>query len=261
MTQLEFGLGADVPQTLELPDDPTAPGPLGPEALVPTIRGQVRVERLLREQLGPKVMVALTQNRATMVSFRHRRGVTYVRLHSLFQWAPDDVLAAVADFARTHPPPERASALIDRYLELHRDLVEENRSDRLPLRPQGKHHDLEDIFDTLNEQLFAGTLTARITWSKAQRGLKRSTMRLGSYNESENVIRMHPALDQAFVPRYFVASVVFHEMLHEVHGAEEVSEGRRAVHTPAFLADEQRFEHYARARAWENKHIKRLLRY
>jgi hypothetical protein len=86
-------------------------------------------------------------------------------------------------------------------------------------------------------------------------------MRLGSYNESENVIRMHPALDQAFVPRYFVASVVFHEMLHEMHGAEEISEGRRAVHTPAFLADEQRFRDYARARAWENKHIKRLLRY
>lgn len=261
MTQLDLGLGPQVTETLELPDDPTAPGPLGPEALSPTIRGQVRLETILRAELGPKVMVSLTQNRATMVSFRHRRGVTYVRLHSLFQYAPLDVLGAVADYARIHPPPTEASELIDRFLELHRDLVEENRQDRLIVKPEGVHHDLEHIFEALNSTLFAGGLTSRITWSKAQRGLRRTSMRLGSYNESENVIRIHPALDQAFVPQYFVASVVFHEMLHEVHGAEEVSEGRRAVHTPAFLADERRFEHFERAQAWEKKHIKRLLRY
>jgi len=46
-----------------------------------------------------------------------------------------------------------------------------------------------------------------------------------------------------------------------VHGAEEVSPNKRAVHTPAFLADERRFPDYERARAWEHRHIKRLLRY
>lgn len=271
MTQFKLGLETDPEGQTAEPKaqtrrvrssiDLSVPAELGPNALSPTIRGKTRVEAALRVELGPKVLVELTQNRATMISFRRRRGVTYVRLHSLFQHAPLVVLHAVARYIIEPAPPQDASDLIDQFLDIHRDLVDENRAERLIIKTVGRYYDLEQIWDSLNAEYFGEGLTARITWSKSQRKVKRNTMRLGSYNESENVIRMHPALDQAFVPRYFVASVVFHEMLHEMHGAEEISEGRRAVHTPAFLADEQRFRDYARARAWENKHIKRLLRY
>ncbi len=272
MTQFKLGLETGPKrrqgQPTQAPTEPsrpsidiTTPSNLGPDALVPTIKGKRRVEAALRAELGPKVIIELTQNRATMISFRRRRGVTYIRLHGLFQHAPEPVLGAVAQYVSEPDPPQRASDLIDHFLEMHRDLVDENRAERQIIRSEGRHHDLEQIWESLNAEYFGEGLTARITWSKSQRKVKRNTMRLGSYNESENLIRMHPALDQAFVPQYFVASVVFHEMLHEMHGAEEISEGRRAVHTPAFLADEQRFVDYARARAWENKHIRRLLRY
>jgi hypothetical protein len=279
MTQLELGLGPPEtprepaprrregidprPRLDELPDleDPTAPTGLGPEALEPTLAGQARVEAALRGRLGPKVLVQLHRNRTTMISFRIRRGVRYVRLHALFAHASDAVLAAIADYLEAGGEAPEATRALQHFLERHRDLVEENRAEQADPRPEGTHHDLQVIFDDLNSSYFAGRLTARITWSKAARGQKRSTMRLGSYNEVENLIRVHPALDQAFVPRYFVASVVFHEMLHEVHGAEEVSPNKRAVHTPAFLADERRFEDYERARRWEAKHIRRLLRY
>lgn len=288
MTQLELGLGPrdEAPpkrrpgaraairprsEQLTLPwalraapeprEDPTAPSALGPQALEPTVRGAARVESALRARLGPKVLVTLHRNRTTMVSFKRRRGVLYVRLHALFAHAEDAVLEAVAGYLAEGDPPPEVTRRIDAFLEAHRDLVEDNRAERTPVRPDGQHHDLAEIFDTLNGDLFAGRLTARITWSKAARGQRRSSMRLGSYNESENLIRIHPALDQKWVPRYFVASVVFHEMLHEVHGAEPVSASKRAVHTPAFLADERRFPDYARARAWERKHLERLLRY
>lgn len=291
MTQLEFGLGpsqappprrrpapratprpevqldlwpapvAAEPTPMPLPEDPTCPTGLGPEALEPTVAGQARVEQALRAYIGPKVLVQLHRNRTTMLSFKRRRGVLYARLHALFAHAPDEVLEAVAGYISEPEPDDRLRHLIDRFLEANRDLVEENRSARISLHPEGAHHDLQEILEQLNRDFFAGRLTARITWTRAARGQRRTSMRLGSYNESENLIRIHPALDQRFVPRYFVASVVFHEMLHEVHGAEEVSPNKRAVHTPAFLADERRFPEYERARAWESKHIKRLLRY
>lgn len=241
--------------------DPTAPSPLGPEALVPSVRGQSRVEAALRERLGPKVLVKLTTNRHTMVSFKRQRGVLYVRLHALFQHAPERVLDAVASYLEPPEPGPGSAEAIDGFLERHRDLVEQNRAERLVVHTDGAHHDLRAIFDELNADYFGGGVTARITWSRAQRGQQRASMRLGSYCDVQNVIRMHPALDQAFVPRYFVASVVFHEMLHEVHGAEEISPGRRSVHTEAFVADERRFADYDRARRWESKHIRRLLRY
>lgn len=71
---------------------------------------------------------------------------------------------------------------------------------------------------------------------------------------------MHPSLDQSFVPEFYVAWVIFHEMLHEAYGVEEVN-GRRHVHPPEFVALEQTYPNYERARAWEKRHLSRLLRY
>ncbi|MCA9549334.1 MAG: hypothetical protein KC933_04815 [Myxococcales bacterium] len=271
MSQLDLDLRGDLgsppgrPPRPEGPvaapdDDPTAPSPLPESALTPTIRGQERLEQALRARLGPKVMVQLTQNRTTMVSFRRRRGVLYARLHALFAHATEPVLDAIAEFLSHPEPTEAATRRLDAFLDRHRDLVDQNRVERLVPQPEGRHHDLQRLFDTLNAEYFGGRITARITWTKAARG-KRLTMRLGSYSEEENLIRIHPALDRAFVPEYFVASVVFHEMLHELHGAEELGDGRRQVHSPAFLEDERRFADYIRAKRWEQKHIRRLLRY
>ena len=241
--------------------DPTAPSGLPASALSPSVRDQERAERALRDRLGPKVMVQLTQNRKTMVSFRRRRGVLYVRLHALFAHAPDRVFDAIAEFLSHPEPPEAATQLMDAFLERHRDLVEQNRVEQLTPQPEGRYHDLERLRDALNATYFGHRVTARITWTRAARGQRRATMRLGSYSEQEDLIRIHPALDQAFVPEYFVASVVFHEMLHALHGAEELEDGRRSVHSPAFLEDERRFGEYAEARRWEREHIRRLLRY
>jgi hypothetical protein len=263
MTQLDLDLRRDPgspPGRAERPEDPTAPSPLPETALVPTIRGQERVEQALRHRLGPKVLVQLTQNRTTMVSFRRRRGVLYVRLHALFAHATEPVFEALAEYVSHPEPSEEVTRRMDAFLERHRDLVDQNRIERLVPQPEGAHHDLQRLFDHLNATYFEGRITARITWTRAARG-KRATMRLGSYSEEENLIRIHPALDRAFVPEYFVASVVFHEMLHELHGAEELEDGRRAVHPPAFLEDERRFADYVKAKRWEQKHIRRLLRY
>ncbi len=226
----------------------------------PITRGQARIEQLLRQLLGPRVMVQLTQNRSTMISYSVKRGVRYVRLHALFAQAPDHILGAVARFVSTKQPDPKTVWLIDQWIEIHRPYVK--RQGRKPrVLPKGEVHDLQDIFDGLNQQYFSGRVQSRITWSTAARKQKRMSIRMGSYSEHEQLIRIHPALDQTFVPEFFVASVVFHEMLHELHGVAETADGTRRVHTPAFRQDEARFEAYAKARAWEAKHLRRLLRY
>ena len=83
---------------------------------------------------------------------------------------------------------------------------------------------------------------------------------MGSYSVEERLIRIHRALDRAFVPAFFVEWIVFHEMLHQVHDIK-VKNGRREFHSRAFLADEARFEHYHEARAWERRHLDELLTY
>ena len=90
---------------------------------------------------------------------------------------------------------------------------------------------------------------------------RRRSIRFGSYSAQENVIRIHPLLDQDFVPQYFIRYIVFHEMLHAFLGAHESSSGRRRVHTREFRRRERAYPDYARAVEWESKesNLRRLL--
>src|SRR5262245_26079404 len=94
------------------------------------MRGQARVEIALREALGSRVLVTLTTNRSTMISYKRRRGVLYVRIHSIFADAPQTVLQAIASFVSDSPSP-RECRLIDDYIEIHRKSI--RRPDDRPL--------------------------------------------------------------------------------------------------------------------------------
>jgi hypothetical protein len=72
------------------------------------------------------------------------------------------------------------------------------------------------------------------------------------------MIRIHPLLDQPFVPRYVVETIVFHEMLHQLIPRQRVN-GRWRVHPPAFRLQERRFPYYRQAKQWQHRHLARLL--
>jgi hypothetical protein len=72
-------------------------------------------------------------------------------------------------------------------------------------------------------------------------------------------VRIHPALDRRWVPRYFLAYVMFHEMLHHAMPVTR-GPGRRLLHPPEFREREREFRHHERALAWERAHLHRLLR-
>jgi hypothetical protein len=125
----------------------------------------------------------------------------------------------------------------------------------------GEHHDLRSIYDELNARYFANRIEAAITWgARTGRPRRRNSIKMGSYSVEDRLIRIHRSLDRAFVPKFFVAWIVFHEMLHQVHDIQ-VKNGRREFHSKQFLADEALFEHYHEARSWERRHLDALLTY
>lgn len=245
---------------LEQPDLPVAPiqsgrssqgarrGP-GPTSIL---------ETRLRTLIGPKVLVKLTDNRATMISFKRQRDVLYLRLHRSFALAPDSVLESVAAFAGASRWTRRRSMILQAFID--GAPVQRERLRKPKVEPQGLVHDLLVIYEALNQQYFDGGVRADITWSNPPRGKRRRTIRLGSYCDDLKLIRVHPALDKPFVPDFYVASVVFHEMLHQVHPVRTGPDGRRIVHPPEFREDEARFEHYDAARRWESKNLSKLMR-
>jgi hypothetical protein len=176
----------------------------------------------------------------------------------MFLDAPPSVMDALVRYI-VHGERE-ASAVVGNFIEANGARLAK-RSRTLHLVTSGKHHDLLRIFQQINAEYFDGDVDALITWGKrpTRRSRTRSTIKLGSYSAAEKLIRIHPALDRKWVPRYFVASIVYHEMLHHVIPASR-GNGRALLHPPEFRDRERLFRHHDRALAWEQQHIARLLR-
>jgi hypothetical protein len=215
----------------------------------------------LSSLLSERVRLTVHDNRSTMVSYRRGEGELHYRVHHMFLGAPDDVISALATFAgvpRGGATARRrqAGAAIDAWVKDHRARIGAPRL--VSLQPRGRAHDLQAIFDRLNAQHFDGSIEARIGWGPVRRGRRRRTVKTGVYVQDARIIRIHPTLDRPEVPEFYLAAVVFHEMLHQAVPALEVN-GRRVVHGRAFRARERAYPDHTRARAWEDQHLGLLL--
>jgi hypothetical protein len=229
---------------------------LGREARLLAAR---RVADEIAEVLGEPVRLTVHDNRSTMVSFRRAAGALHYRVHHMFLDAPGEVIRALAQFAgpaRGSARRRHAGGAIDAFVRQRRDRIGAPRVGRL--QPHGRAHDLQAIFDRLNAQEFGGAIEARIGWGAVRPGQRRRTVKTGVYLQDARVIRIHPTLDRPEVPEYYVAAVVFHEMLHQAVPAREVG-GRRIVHGADFRRRERAYPDFARARAWELRHLSLLL--
>ncbi len=219
-----------------------------------------RLADALSELLAEPVRLTVHDNRSTMVSFRRNPGVIHYRVHHMFLEAPADVVSALAAFAGpargTKGRRREAGARIDGFVRRNRARIAAPRTDRLEAR--GRVHDLQAIFDRLNEERFGGAIEARIGWGPVRGGRRRRTVKTGVYVHDARVIRIHPNLDRDEVPEFYVAAVVFHEMLHQAVPARDVA-GRRIVHGPEFRRRERAYPDHARAKAWEERNLPLLL--
>jgi hypothetical protein len=219
------------------------------------------LERKLELTLSAPVQLAVTDNRQRMITQTRERGTLRVRIHMMFLDAPERVQDALVDYVAFGD--KDASQVVGAFIEENSHRIRASREVRGPLRIRGKVHDLREIFDRVNEAYFGGALNeVLITWgrrSPSRKKASRRTVKLGSYSAQERLVRIHPVLDRAWVPRYFVSYVVYHELVHHVVPPIRVN-GHLQLHPPEFLRRERNFRYYDRAIAWEEAHITRLLR-
>jgi hypothetical protein len=235
------------------------------------LEAQDSLERRIRAHLARgRVQVTLTDNRYTMISVRRlgNRGARTakdrryeVRLHHMFADADPVITRALARYIADNDA--EASRILGDFIDANAGHVR-GRARRAPTQvifTAGEHHDLRSLFDELNERYFDGKIDAAITWgARCGRPRRRNSIKMGSYSVEDRLIRIHRSLDREFVPRFFVAWIVFHEMLHQVHDIR-VKNGRREFHSKEFLADEAGFEFYDQAKLWERRHLDALLTY
>jgi len=123
------------------------------------------------------------------------------------------------------------------------DQARRQRSAKHLLPARGRFHNLEEIFQRLNQQFFKGELpSTRLGWS-----LKKSRSILGHYDAGHGMIIINRALDSPTAPGHLVEYLVFHEMLHMRFPVERNGH-RRVVHSREFHEAEKKFPHYDEAR-------------
>jgi hypothetical protein len=214
----------------------------------------------LKERLGAGVSLTLTNNRRTLISISRRGGLCDVRLSRRFALADaltiDGLVSYLAGGARTLPRVVREFMNRAPSPELMR------RKALKKLKSAGEVHNLADIAGEVNTQYFGGALSFRITWGKAPTKVKSrgGNITLGSYDSDLNLVRVHPALDMASVPRRFVEYIVYHELTHKKLGTRMGENGVRRVHDAVFREMERGFTHYEAARKWEKENIQAILR-
>jgi hypothetical protein len=184
-------------------------------------------------------------------TIRLRQDTAHVRLSDVLGYAPRTVVEAAAAILlgrlyRRRPPAD----LVQTYRQFSYArstrrrllLMRQRRARRMEHRPAGAHHDLEPLFERLNQGYFQSSLPRpRLGWSR-----RVWRTQLGCFDPALNQIVLNRQLDNEDVPQYVVAYVLYHEMLHLKHPIR-FARCRRESHSAQFRSEEKTFTDYARA--------------
>ncbi|WP_255442379.1 hypothetical protein [Corallococcus sp. Z5C101001] len=203
--------------------------------------------------LGMPVHLRLTDNRATLVSYRRLPEGLRLRLHHLFLDAPDPVVRALALYVSGDPAARDA---LEAFSHAHQAQVRREREPGEPLRTRGRCFDLKAVHARLDAAWFDGRVQGvEVGWARRPGRRTRRTIHLGGYDARLREVRVHPALDRPHVPAFVVDFIVFHSLLHADLAAADAAQdahdgtGRCAAeHPPAFLEREAAFP--LRESAW-----------
>lgn len=115
---------------------------------------------------------------------------------------------------------------------------------------QAGFHDLEALARDVHREYYQGEDPIDVRWGKRTSRKRRISIRLGSYDYTTRLIRIHPLLDSSRVPGWFVQSIIFHEYLHHFLGS---------AHNRRFHRYEKHFLYDRESKIWLERFLPMLL--
>jgi len=199
--------------------------------------------RRIEAHFSAPCAIVVNANRQRVLWCRRRGGRVELSVHWALLPHADDVLGwlrkerGAEERLRTHLPAAEP---------IPREVVRTRRA-------LGEVHDLQPMLDAERARWPECPDDLFVEWGAWPTQPPRRTLRLGSCLPPR--IRIHPVLDHASVPAWFVGFVVFHEVLHVRFPPTQGASGRRSVHTRGFRAMERKHPEHDRAEAFERAHV------
>jgi hypothetical protein len=121
----------------------------------------------------------------------------------------------------------------------------------LPLAlPNHGHHYLTSLAAEVHRTYFFKHPPLRVRWGQKIQRKSRRSIRLGSYNHVTTEIRIHPSLNAANIPAFFIQSIIHHEYLHHLLGPN---------HNRRFHSHERKFRYHRESKEWIRRNLFLLL--
>jgi hypothetical protein len=211
---------------------------------------QPKQKGFMRQKPGPidpKKLIIEFSNLTGLYRFKKTADSALIQISEGFVAADDVILSALVQSMLVSKRAETTTIL--KRFAVSEEFSEVLLAIELMVEPilcgaKGNAYDLEAIFERINRQYFEGKIAKpQLAWSKIP-----TRRKFGHYEPARDRIVLSLTLDNDQVPAYAAEFVMYHEMLHILHGETWVN-GRRMVHTPAFRQDERKFEAYRPAEA------------
>ncbi|MFZ7112368.1 MAG: SprT-like domain-containing protein [Desulfatiglandales bacterium] len=219
------------------------------------------LKKRLSHLLNAPLSLTITDNLRSMISVLRKDAAYLLRLHHMFLDADEAVLTSLAHYISGGNSCQVKSDLrhfIERHAYSVRKLARPARARRHNIHVQGRYFDLQKTFSRLNRDYFQNRMDCRITWGNRKRKTGKASIRLGSYSQQTQTIRVNPILDRASVPAFVLDHIIYHEMLHHALGFVNKN-GRRLVHHQRFRELERGFVRHEDARLWLKRHLPGLI--
>jgi hypothetical protein len=203
----------------------------------------------LENSVGIKLHLRINDNRSTMLSVKWEPDCTKVSLHRMFLQAPQNIMQALACYLKRED--KKLAPSIKAYIEHNLQKLDYSHElDLAKLQTKGLIYDLEKIYHNLNQEYFDQPLGLHITWfgARHRRACKRVTF--GLYHDPLRLIKVNRLLDNKYFPDYFIAYVIYHEMLHYVCPTYVDESGYKHIHSQAFREREKKFKYFEEAQQW-----------
>lgn len=215
----------------------------------------------LKKYISYNNKIIIRANNSSIISIKQNIFVKQITLHPVFIKCSDDIFIDLINFLNAKNKNKDSIILKNRLLDFFYD--------NKPIKKQkinldSKHYDLkliyDEIIDIIKNIYILNYNKISITWGK-KTSTRRRSIRFGSFNKLNNIIRIHPILDDNKIPLFFLKSVILHEIAHFIYIENGYEKLRKTFHNKYFYEILVSIDNdHEKSKQWQKENLKLFLK-